>query len=314
MKKLTAGIFFTMAGSWAVALRQLGIKVNWHFMDSAKFHAIDFHEVFSLNFPRIPVSDGWLDLDFRVPITGLEVDLIVGSPPCVGISAANKKSCIDHPQNQRLIQFAETVNLLRPKGFIMEMTPSFPKPRFELLFKEYIRILTIGYKVKWEIINFVDYGTPQIRKRFVILGIKKDNPNEIVFPLPWLKRTPISTAFKDLPELTAKEAVEQKMCWKFNPKWKASWSTYVRRPGHFQLEWGGVAPCVTALDTVYFKHPDFNKPGYKRIITYKEAARLMEFPDDFQFIGSFSKKIRQISWGVPCRGIQPFIEELIGYL
>jgi len=290
-----------------VALKQLGIDTKWHFMDSAKFHGIDFHEVFSLNFPKILITDS------IIPISS-KLDLIVGSPPCVGISAANKKSCIDHPQNQRLIQFAVTVNTLRPKGFIMEMTPSFPKPRFEPLFKKYIQILTIGYKVKWEIINFVDYGTPQIRKRFVILGIKKDNPNEIVFPLPWLKRTPISTAFKGLPELTAKEAVRQKMCWKFNPKWKGSWSTYVNRPEHFQLTWGGVAPCVTALDTVYFKHPDFNKPGYKRVITYREAARLMEFPDRFRFIGGFSKKIRQISWGVPCRGIQPFIQKIMEYI
>jgi DNA (cytosine-5)-methyltransferase 1 len=311
MKKVTVGIFFTMCGSWCVALKKLGSEVMWHFMYSAKFHGINFHEVFSLNFPKIPVSDRWLNIHASV---NLSVDLIVGSPPCVGISAANKKSCIDHPQNKRLIQFAETVNDLKPKGFIMEMTPSFPKPRFKALFEEYIRILSISYKFKWEIINFVDYGTPQIRKRFVIIGIKKDNPNEIVFPLPWLKRTPIFTVFKGLPELTAKEAVKQGLCWKFNPKWKGSWSTYVRRPEHFQLTWGGVAPCVTALDTVYFKHPDFNKSGYKRVITYREAARLMGFPDNFRFIGGFSKKIRQISWGVPCQGIQPFIEKLIGYL
>jgi len=307
MKKLTAGIFFTMAGSWAVALKELGIKMDWHFMDSKKFHGTDFHKVFSLNFPDVPISDNWSDI-------ATPVDIIVGSPPCVGISAANKQSGLNHPENQRLTEFAITVEAFQPKGFMMEMTPGFPKPRFAPLFKEYTDILSRSYNFKWEIVNFVDYGTPAVRKRFIIMGIRKDINKKIIFPKPFSKQTTIKEAFIGLPKLTAKQAVEQDMGWKFNPKWKGSWRTYIKRPGHFQLQWDGVAPCVTALDTVYFKHPDFKNERYKRTVTYREAARLQEFPDDFEFTGTYGKKVRQISWGVPCKGIQPFIKEIMKWI
>jgi len=40
----------------------------------------------------------------------------------------------------------------------------------------------------------------------------------------------------------------------------------------------------------------------------------MEFPDEFEFIGGFNNMIKQVSWGVPCKGIQPFIKEIIKIL
>lgn len=301
MKKLTAGIFFTMAGSWAVALRNLGVDIAWHYC------VPEFHEVFKLNFPKIPVSDKWSDL--YAP-----VDLIVGSPPCIGMSVANPLNYgVDHPANQETLNFAKVVNTLKPKGFVMEMVWTFLKPKFAPLFEEYKKILEQNYNFKAKIINFVDYGVPQLRRRVIIMGLRKDIRKEIIFPLPLQKRTPISTAFKGLPRLTEDKAVEQKLTNRFNPKWKGAWSYYIRNPKYFQLEWEGIAHAITNIDTKYFKHPDFlgDDPKYRRLITYREAARIMEYPDNFQFIGNLGKKFKQISWGVPCKGIQLFIKKIV---
>jgi len=303
MKKLTAGIFFTMAGSWAVALKELGINIKWHYCIK------EFHEVFSLNFPEILMTDKLSDINE-------EVDLIVGSPPCIGMSSANPNAKIDHNANQETLNFAMVVEILRPKAFIMEMVPTIIRPKFEYLFNQYKSVLQMNYSFVYRIINFVDYGTPQVRKRFIILGLRKDNLNEIIFPNPSNKKITIKEAFYGLPKLTEKKAVEQELTRKFNPKWKAPFSKYIHNPGYFQLKWEGVAPPFTAMGGVYFKHPDFLEDNleYHRLITYREAARLQEFPDNFRFVGKFSKQVKQISWGVPCKGIQPFIKKLLSLI
>ena len=144
------------------------------------------------------------------------------------------------------------------------------------------------------------------------MGVKKSIDKKIVFPKPIEEKTTLKEAFMGLPKLTERQAVGQGLTRKFNPKWRGPYSMYVNKPDHFQLRWDKMTPCVTAIDTQYFKHPDFlNKNKvYHRLVTYKEAARLMEFSDSFKFTGSYSKKIKQISWGVPCRGIQYFIREI----
>ena len=301
MKKLTAGIYFTMAGSWAVALKKLGIDVKWHYCVK------EFHEIFSLNFPEIPMTNELSDINVKT-------DLIVGSPPCVGMSVANPiRGGIDHPANQETINFAAVVETMRPKGFVMEMVWPFLKPKFAPLFEQYSRILKRNYRFKAEIFNFVDYGAPQLRKRVIVMGLRKDNKNEIEFPKPHSKRATIERAFKGLPRLTEDEAVEQKLTHKFNPKWKGTWSYYIRKPEYFQLRWDGISHAVTALDQKYFKHPGFVEDDlkYRRLITYREAARLMEYPDSFKFTGGLGKKAKQISWGVPCKGIQYFIKKVM---
>ena len=300
-KKLTCGIYFTMAGSWAVGLKKLGFDIKWHYCIE------EFHEVFSLNFPEVLMTDELSDIDERL-------DLIVGSPPCIGMSSANPASGMDHPANQVTLDFAIVVDVLKPKGFIMEMVPMITRPKFESLFNMYKAIIGKSYNYNYEVINFADYGVPHNRKRFIIMGVKKSlgNFEEIVFPKSVKEKTTLKEAFAGLPRLTERQAVEQKLTRKFNPKWKGPYSMYIKKPDHFQLRWDKMTPCVTNIGTQYFRHPDFlNKnKAYHRLITYREAARLMEFPDNFNFIGNYSKKIKQISWGVPCKGTQHFMRAI----
>lgn len=299
MTNITAGIYFTMAGSHAVALKKLGIDIKWHYCVE------EFHEVFSLNFPKVPVTDSLGDLS--------EVDIIVGSPPCIGMSGANPKAGMDHAANQETLNFAMVVEVLRPKGFVMEMVPMIVRPKYEQLFSEYTTVLQKHYDFKYEVVNFADYGVPHRRKRFIIIGTRKDLKKKVEFTSPAITKTTIKDAFEGLPRLTEKQAVSEGLTRKFNPKWKAPWSAYTRPSNPFQLRWDGIAPCVTAIDTGYFKHPDFltKNEARHRLITWREAARLMGYPDSFQFTGQLGNRFKEISWGVPCKGIQYFIKDLL---
>ena len=300
MKKLTAGIYFTMAGSWALALRSMDADIVWHYCIK------EFHKVFSLNFPDVIMTDSLSDIN-----GGL--DLIVGSPPCIGMSTGNPKACVDHGANQETLNFAMVVDVLRPKGFVMEMVPMIVRPKFDELFREYIRVLQRHYNFECDVIDFSDYGVPARRKRFIIMGLRKDIKKSLSVPCIQTDTITIRKAFQGLPRWTEEKAIEAKMTRKFNPKWKGPWSTYLRKDNPFQLRWDGIAPCVTNIDTKYFKHPKFleDDPRYHRLITYREAARLMEFPDEFEFTGGFNNMIKQISWGVTVKGIPYFIKEVV---
>ena len=41
-----------------------------------------------------------------------------------------------------------------------------------------------GYKIEARVLSAADYGAPQKRMRFVIMGLRKDIPDEVQFPLP----------------------------------------------------------------------------------------------------------------------------------
>ena len=42
----------------------------------------------------------------------------------------------------------------------------------------------LGYKIEARVLSAADYGAPQKRMRFVIMGLRKDIPDEVQFPLP----------------------------------------------------------------------------------------------------------------------------------
>jgi len=303
---MKAGIFFTMAGSWVVALKKLNINIEWHYCIK------EFHEIFSLNFPEVLITDKLNEIN-----SGL--DLVVGSPPCIGMSQGSRASeklktkgaRLDHPANQETIRFAMVVEVIRPKGFIMEMVPGLlTNKKFRPLLDTYLKILNKNYNVIYEQINFLDYGTPQRRKRAIILGIqKKYNICPSMPPSTHSKYTTLRQAFKGLPKLTEKEAIEKNLNKKFDIMNKGPFSMYRGQSVNPFLEWDSHAPTITAISAPFLIHP-----SRQRTITWQEASRLMEYPDTFQFIGTVNKKFKYVAWGVPCKGIQPFIQKIMEYI
>lgn len=112
-----------------------------------------------------------------------QVDLIAGGPPCQGFSMAGQRNENDE-RNQLINSYIKFVSLVKPKliffenvkGFTMEFKNNEEKGRkysqivIDKLYKE-------GYHVFGKLINFGDYGIPQKRTRFILIGIRKDLKN-----------------------------------------------------------------------------------------------------------------------------------------
>ena len=107
------------------------------------------------------------------------VTLIAGGPPCQGFSMAGQRNEEDD-RNQLIHAYIKFVSLIMPKliffenvkGFTMKFKDNKQKgyAYSELVLKQ---LDELGYHVCGKLVNFGDYGVPQKRTRFILIGMRK---------------------------------------------------------------------------------------------------------------------------------------------
>lgn len=108
------------------------------------------------------------------------VDLIAGGPPCQGFSMAGRRKENDD-RNKLVKSYIKFIKLVQPniiffenvKGFTQEFKKNKEKGK---QYSSYVEnaLKRAGYKVKGELINFGDYGIPQKRTRFILIGVREN--------------------------------------------------------------------------------------------------------------------------------------------
>lgn len=118
-----------------------------------------------------------------------EVDLIVGGPPCQGFSSLrpSRGTTLDDPRNRLYREYQRIVRELRPGAFMLENVVGLVNATKGGLLNDLIQGFTeAGYRCDWRILNAANYGVPQKRERFFLLGVRTDvRPDlEVSFPTP----------------------------------------------------------------------------------------------------------------------------------
>ena len=135
------------------------------------------------------------------------ITLVCGGPPCQGFSMANRQRIIDDPRNQLYKAYLQFLSEVRPQFFIMENVKGMANKFDEIItnFKEY---LGEEYIYDYRLLKVQDFGIPQNRERFIMIGNRMGiDPNEIFTEIERHKRPPfvLKDALYGLPHLEARK-------------------------------------------------------------------------------------------------------------
>ena len=117
------------------------------------------------------------------------IDVIVGGPPCQGFSSLrpSRGAGLDDPRNALYKQFVKYVRTLRPRVFLLENVVGMLTAGDGKLVSEMLAAFgRAGYEVDWRVLNAANFGVPQKRERFFLLGVRKNLGSKLVpeFPVP----------------------------------------------------------------------------------------------------------------------------------
>ena len=110
-----------------------------------------------------------------------ELDVLISTPPCQGMSVANHKKGDELARNSLVVESIKLVDEIRPRFFLFENVRAFLNSLCTDLDGKDKRIreaieLNLGgkYNIHYQVINFKDYGNPSSRTRTVVIGVRKD--------------------------------------------------------------------------------------------------------------------------------------------
>lgn len=110
-------------------------------------------------------------------------DVLLAGFPCQAFSSAGKRKGFDDTRGTLFFEIQRILEHHKPRCFILENVEGLIKHDLQNKGDEIGRTLTIilknlrslGYYVSWELLNSLDFGTPQSRKRIFIVGSKQKN-------------------------------------------------------------------------------------------------------------------------------------------
>lgn len=136
-----------------------------------------------------------------------DITLVCGGPPCQGFSMANRQRILDDPRNSLYKQYLIFLKNVRPKFFVMENVKGMMNKieEIKLNFKEY---LGEEYLFDYALLKAQDYGVPQNRERFIMIGNRVGISPHLIFEEIFKhKRKPfvLKDVLEGLPHLIAKK-------------------------------------------------------------------------------------------------------------
>lgn len=234
--------------------------------------------------------------------------LLAGCAPCQTFSTYNAKACSSDNRWWLLMQFSRLVKETLPDLVTMENVPGLEKQE---VFTQFVAQLKKNdYYVFYKVVNAVDYGLPQNRKRLVLLASKFGKISLLTPKELKVKSKTVRHAISALPALKAGEVYTKDplhqcaLLSELNMKriktsiaggtWE-DWPIKLRAECHKKdtgktfrgvygrMEWDKPAPTMTTQFTG-FGNGRFGHPEQDRAISLREGAIFQGFPKNYKFV------------------------------
>lgn len=136
---------------------------------------------------RIPGDIRDIEADELLDLAGLkkgEAALVVGGAPCQPFSNIGKKLGKEDQKNGDLfLEFVRIVRDTEPAAFIFENVVGITQQKHaEVLECMADQFKGLGFGISYTVLNAANYGVPQKRERFFLIGIR--NTSNPAFPFP----------------------------------------------------------------------------------------------------------------------------------
>ncbi len=247
-----------------------------------------------------------------------DFDVVIASPPCEPFTGANPKRQKDpldrlytDPAGQLFLHAIRLIGDLQPKVFVIENVPGImERPIQKAIRRELQRA---GYPdIYFNVLHAEEYGTPSRRTRVFVSNYRirpPKKPRKTVsdalagLPSPGSPYPPNHDAPGNIPSRHRRRV--------HRLRWGDSLITYQgakrRLPNYIRLDPRRPAP--TVMGTSRFIHPYED-----RLLTVREQARLMGFPDYHVFLGGRDAQYDIVGEAVPpplAQAIAEFIKTSI---
>lgn len=294
-------------------------------------------ETFRVNHSEVNLFEGPIEEKLLAISSYVDIDVVFGGPPCQGFSVAGKMDAND-PRSQLIFSFAQVVENIRPRAFVMENVKALASlSKFSEIRTVFInRLSKAGYSISMHVLNAKDFGVPQSRERVFFIGVQEgltpiqsfhfqkyeeDPPTlrDVIKPLGRAGSVSNSRICRAKITLAAKPVLRKSPYagMLFNGQGRPlnpdAWSSTL--PASMG---GNRTPIVDeehlyehASSWVESYHQHLRNggqpysmhevPDYLRRLTIDESSLLQSFPRDYIFCGSQSKIFSQIGNAVPCK-------------
>lgn len=165
-RKYTFGDGFCGAGGVSSGASQAGLSIKWAFD-----HSVHATTTYQLNHTTAVCEQSDVFSFLTNDAAFLRVDVSHGSPPCQTFSPAHTVECASDDANSACIfSCADLIRKAKPRVHTMEETSGLFERHQEVFFRVILDFLELGYSVRWGIVNCMDYGVPQSRRRLIIIA------------------------------------------------------------------------------------------------------------------------------------------------
>lgn len=290
-----------------------------------------------------------------------DVDLMVGGPPCQSFSTGGKRASIADPRGNLIFEYLRLIREVQPRFFVLENVANLitaalrhrkieDRPGRHWSLKRYdqatfnldngappleddersgsaIRqimtdVSTLGYSVVFGVLDAADYGAPQHRLRFVMIGGRDELPPSLPTPthgridlglLPYVAVRDAIAHLQNNPGPHSEYTSEVRRFFSLIPEggnWRSlppelqplalggGWNSGGGKTGFFRrLAWDKPSPTITGRPNRKASalcHPTLDRP-----LSVRECANLQGFPETWQFSGSMNAQYTQVGNAVP---------------
>jgi DNA (cytosine-5)-methyltransferase 1 len=301
----------------------------------AESHKANFDEG---SFVLAPIED--IDDEHLATVLRRRVDLLVGGPPCPPYSKSrfyrtDKPRALNDPVGDATLSgYLRVLRAVKPRAFLLENVAGFGYKIHQEAFKSLEReAQELGFETNWAVLNAADYGVPQIRERFFMIGCtegriempprthsKHADASLLGDIQPWV------TAGEVLADLDTDENADDtghfaggqfhELLTQIPPgdnylfftekrghpnpvwKWRSRYWSFLLKLSPNKPSWTIQARRSNNMGPFHWRN---------RILRIEEVKRLQTFPDDWYLAGRVEEQWRQVGNAVP-----PVLAEALG--